>query len=565
MIAINVNKAQIDSMTQYFTPPPNHQPAAAARTSGWAGLSGVSFFELLSRLWARKFLMLAIFVVIFGVAMAGVMTLKKSYTARGRILVQFGEEYIYNPIVGTAGQGTAFSADQMIQAEVGFITAVELKERVLKKIGLRRLYPKLALELELEPYKRDLIHGAALHNLEKSLAAYTAPNQPLVSVSFHHENPQVARDVLDAFIEEYQIYRRKILLDDGKGGFEVERKSSEESLRDVNSKLEKFLVQNGIGDFVAERTALSNRIAILRDQLLTAQARRQEIQSALAVTDTRLLQTPKTVEQFTDDASTGQLAALKLEREQLLARYLPQSSPVQEINARISRTEKYLQSGSSQSTGTKRTGVNTIYQGLQTSKLTLEAEQQSTAAKIAVLKSQISTINARQRRFQGLFPEYQRLASKARIMEENYVQFASREQELKTRRNLAALQSDNIRVIERPTVPVKGKSMKRPATILAFLFAAFTAFCVGLFFALLDIVRTGTRPAARAQHTQRAQPHKHGQRTSPGHRPPPPPAQHVAPSFPYIQTMDDSSGAEGHNGQKPDDGLPVLGNIAARI
>ncbi len=534
----------------------NASSVVSEQASGWARLSGVSLLELLSFMWVRKWLMLLVFVVLFSASMTMVLELKKTYTASGRILVQFGEEYIYNPVVGTAGQGTAYSADQMIQAEVSFFTAVELKERVLKKIGLRRIYPKLAMELEAEPFKRELIHGAAIHNIEKSLSAYTAPNQPLVSVAFRHNNPQVAKDVLSAFIEEYQSYRREVLLDDDNGGFAEERKSSEEALREVNRDLERFLAKNGIGDFVSERTALSTRIAVLRDQLLTAEARRQEIESALSITNTRLQQTPKTVEQFTDDASSGQLAALKLEREQLLARYLPKSSPVQEIDARIARMEKFLQSGSSKSTGTRRTGVNTIYQGLQTNNLSLETEQRSNAAKISALKSQIADIKAKQRKFQNLFPTYQRLASRARIMESNYEQFATREQEMITRRNLAALRSDNIRVVERPTLPVKGKSLKRPATILAFLFASFTALCVGLFTALYSIAKGPVRqredgvsrptgPARAYQHPMRA--------------PTPPPAHHIPPSYPYIQSEEPLAATT----QSSD--LPILGNIRTHV
>jgi len=473
-------------------------------------------------------------------------------------LVQFGEEYIYNPIVGNAGQSASFTADQMIQAEVGFITAIELKQRVLAKIGLRKIYPKLAFKLDEHPAKREEIIGTALHDMSKDLGAYTKPNQPLVYVTFRSIYPQVARDVMRAFIDEYQIYRREILLGDSGAGFEGERKSSEEALRAVNKELEHFLVRNGIGDFEAERTAMGNSIAVLRGELLTAEARRREIESALSVINAKLAQTPKVVEQFTDDTSSGQLAALKLKREQLLAKYLPQSSPVKEINARIARTERYLKSAGDTNTGTKRTGVNKLYQNLQTSKLTNEAEQQSNAAKINVLKSQIAKINARQRRFQNLFPEYQRLQSRATIMEKNYVQFAAREQELKTRRNIAQQKSNNIRVIERPTVPVKGKSMKRPAAILAFLVALFSALCAGLYASLLHFVRRPARVAVAPVPGKKAPARAR-------RRPTPPPAAHVPPSFPYIQTTEASPAYPPQSSVPPREAdLPVLGHIATR-
>ena len=517
----------------------SHGGPAPAASQGWARLSGVSLVDVLVQLWHRKLLMTGIFLLIFIPAMAGVMSLKKTYTAQGRVLVQFGEEYIYNPVNGSGGQGAAYSADQMIQAEVGFITAAELKEKVLMRIGLKRLYPKLAAELAAKPEKRTAILGAAMHNMEKALGAFTAPNQPLVTITFRHRDPQVARDVLNAFLDEYQSYRRKILLDGGTSGFEAERESAAQALRQVNEKLEKFLTRNGIGDFVAERTALSTRIASLRDQLLSARAHQREIEGALGSVITQMAQTPKKVEQYQDDAGAGQLAALKMQRQQLLAKYTPQSGPVQEINARISRLERYMKSGQEQGTGTRRTGINTVYQALQSQRLSLQAERQSNAAKIAALGTQISTVRARQLRFQKLFPQYQRLANQAQVMETSYVQLASREQDLRARRNLATLKSDNIRVIERPVVPVIGKSLKKPAALLAFLFAAFSALSAGLFAVLKSMI---SAPEAGLAGADNPAPANQGQNT---YAPPPYRAPANAPR----------SGGQG---------LPVLGNIAAR-
>ncbi len=464
---------------------------------GWAALSALSIFDVIGALWRKKLVMFVIFIVLFTLGMAGVMTLKKQYTSQGRILVQYGEEYIYNPVIGTAGQGTAYTADQMIQAEVGFFTASELPQRVLKKIGLRRIYPKLAKMYEEKPAKRAAILGAARQQMTKNLGAFTAPNQPLVTVTFRHKNPQIARDVLNAYIDEYLKYRRQVLLDSGKTGFANERETTEESLRRINKELQSFLTRYGIGDFMAERAAQSVRIAALRDQLLAAHSRQSEIIGALAAINAKLQSIPPTIKQYSDDTSAGQLADLKLQREQLLSKYKPLSKPVQAMNARINRLQSYLNNGGGGASGTTRTGVNTVYQGLQTSKLALEAEQQSNSRKIATLERQIKAVRGQQLKFQKLYPEYQRLANKADVMEKNYVRFAAREQEVLTRRNLAREQSDNIRVIERPMVPVRGKSFKKPAAILAFLFAAFTALSVGLLMALTNLANNPPRRLRR--------------------------------------------------------------------
>ena len=45
---------------------------------------------------------------------------------------------------------------------------------------------------------------------------------------------------------------------------------------------------------------------------------------------------------------------------------------------------------------------------------------------------------------------------------------------------LAQGTNDTIRVVEKAAAPTKGKSLRKPVAILAFLFAGFSALCVGL-------------------------------------------------------------------------------------
>lgn len=437
--------------------------------------------------------MLIIFVTLFALGVFGAMSLQKEYTSNGRILVQFGEEYIYNPIIGTAGQGTAYSTDQMIQAEVGFFTANVIRERVLKNIGLRRIFPELAAQYEADPANRDQIWGEAVEEIGKNLGAYTAPNQPLISVNYRNENPEVSAQVLNAIMDEYLVYRREILLDGGNSRFGNERKTTEVKLTEINRKLAIFLNANNIGDFLVERNAAGVRFAALNDLLLAATARRQEIDAGIRAREDRLALVPVEILQFTDDSSSSELANLKIQREQLLARYKPGSKPVRALDANILRLQNFIAAGKSKDLGIRRTGVNLVHQTLQSEKLSLESEAQSNAQRITVLTAQIAQVRNKQRKMQKLFPEFQRLAGKAEVLQTAVQQFSSREEEYQARRNLAEQASNNIRIIERPVVPFEGKSMKRPAAILALLFAGFTALMVGLAIVFSKIAKNAPR------------------------------------------------------------------------
>jgi len=454
--------------------------AYGAPETGWDRVASLSMFDLIGQLWRQLPTMILVFVVIFAAAMFGVMNLKKEYTSQGRILVQFGEEYIYNPIIGTAGQGTAYSTDQMIQAEVGFFNAAILKQRVLSQIGLRKLFPTLAAKYEMDPSVRSQVMGQAIESITKNLGAYTAPNQPLISVSYRHKDPKIAAQVLSAIIDEYLEYRREVLVNSGNERFGRERQTTEEKLAAINTELALFLNKNGIGDFLAERTAAGVRFASLTDQLLAANARLREIDAGVLARENRMQSVPQEILQYTDDASSGELANLKIEREQLLSRYRPGSKPVLAIDVNIKRLERFIAEGRNKNLGVKRTGVNLVHQTLQSEKLSLESERQSIRERISVITAQINQVRRKQQKLQAIFPEYQRLSGKVEVLQAAVRQFSTREEEFKARRNLAEEASNNIRVIEQPTVPFDGKSMKRPATILAFLFAGFTSLMIGL-------------------------------------------------------------------------------------
>ncbi|MBL4594976.1 MAG: hypothetical protein JKX99_00205 [Robiginitomaculum sp.] len=485
------NAGQTTGTTDYRPPAPH-----PGQNQGWERVRALSVLDLIGLVWRQLPLMILVFIVICGLGFIGVMGLKKEYTAEGRILVKFGEEYIYNPVFGTAGQGTAFTTDQMIQAEVGFFTAAILKERVLHKLGLRQIYPALAAKYQSNPGDRVQITGQTIQNLSNNLGAFTAPNQPLISVTFRHENPETAAQILTSFISEYQTYRREILLNSGNTHYGIERQSTEEKLDETYTTLAKFLNSNQIGDFLAERTAAGVRYAALNDQLLTARARQQEIAAGIRAREERLTTIPQEILQFTDDSSSGELASLQIQREQLLARYQPTSKPVRAIDTQITRLENFITEGRNKNLGIKRTGINLVYQTLQSEKFTLEAEAESISERITVLSAQLAQVRTKQTKMQRLFPEFQRLDSKAAVLQAAAQQFSAREEEYQARQNLTEQASNNIQVIEPPIIPFQGKSLKKLAAIMTVMFAGFTALMLGLGLELVKIAKATSRSGA---------------------------------------------------------------------
>ena len=65
-------------------------------------------------------------------------------------------------------------------------------------------------------------------------------------------------------------------------------------------------------------------------------------------------------------------------------------------------------------------------------------------------------------------------------MQANVRDFTVKEEQSRAAQEIAALTNDNIRIVQRAIPPSKGKSLRKPVVVLAFLFAGFTALCAGL-------------------------------------------------------------------------------------
>jgi len=114
------------------------------------------------------------------------------------------------------------------------------------------------------------------------------------------------------------------------------------------------------------------------------------------------------------------------------------------------------------------------------------------------LQRSLNAIVQRQQVLTGLEADYQNLAVERDVLAENVKAFATREEQARAAGEMAAATEDNIRVVERAATPGRGESLRRVAFIAAFLFAAFTALCVGI---LRVFLRPGFASASVAERT----------------------------------------------------------------
>ena len=474
------------------------EPSDAA---DWAPRARYPIAEVPALLWRERWLMLAVFLGLGAIGVAVALTLETMYPAHASVLVKLGQEYVYAPPSGDAARGATPTNDEMVAAETEIMSSEALEMRVVRRIGVARLAPHQASAYAAaSPEKRETIIAKLADGIGRNLKIDTAPGLSVARLTYQNSDPKLAALVLNTLLEEYLAYRRSILQTPAAGAFDNQRHAFEQRLAQEDTAYQNFLSSNQIGDFEADKTALSQLAATLEQQQYANDTALNEKTAHLAAIDAELADlSPETsLYHDTDPTAQAKLADLKVQREGLLSRYKPDAQPVKDMDAQIERLEAGIAAGRTLTKGQERTGLNPVYQTFQTEKLQLTAEVAGLRQTGAALSDEMSKLTERRLRLAQLEPQYQNLNLDRDVLQANVKDLTAKAEESEAAQDVAAATNDNIRIIERATPPTTGKSLKVPVLVLGIVFALFSALCVGL---LRVFLRPGLPTPAAASRT----------------------------------------------------------------
>jgi uncharacterized protein involved in exopolysaccharide biosynthesis len=176
----------------------------------------------------------------------------------------------------------------------------------------------------------------------------------------------------------------------------------------------------------------------------------------------------------------SQIVELRADREELLGRYQPDAPPVRDIDAQIAQLEALSHSGQAGGVRDQRLGPNPVWQDLEMDRVRAQADRDSLAARRSVLAGQVATLEERQSQLVALESRNGALSAEREVLSTAYRDFTARQVQSSASADLARGGADNVRVIAAASPPDRASSLRKPVLVLAFLFAAFTALCVGL-------------------------------------------------------------------------------------
>jgi len=434
------------------------------------------FFDVVGLLFRELPVMVVIFLLVFAIGTAAILTLKKSYTAKASVYAGAGSEYVYQPRVGASERSQPLEADAIAGSEAQILGSLEVKRRAVRAVGADTVLGPNASGTAAEK------ESAALKVLDSSLGVATTAGSAIISVSYKSDDAVRAAQVLNAVVDQYLVQRRVVFRDRTTPALAQQREAFESDLNTADQAYAAFMQSNDIGDFATAKATLAATYQTTYAEALSLRAQLNQASQRLSTLEVQLAQQPAEVvlQQDLNVSAQDQILQLRTQREALLSRYTPDAQPVKDIEQQIADLQAYVATGTTVGAREVRTGPSTIFTEIETARITAAADRDGLSARMAVANGQLGQIRSRQAELTRLESTNANLAGNREVLTANIRDFQQRESAARADSALVAAGADNVTVIERAEAPTKGTSLKAPLLALVFLFAGFTALCAGL-------------------------------------------------------------------------------------
>jgi len=224
--------------------------------------------HILQVVWARKWLVLALMVLVSAAGITTVKMLPKQYTAESTMVV----EMRIDPVLGTLAPSLAAPAYMATQIEI--MRSERVAERAVKILGIERSPAAVQqwrdatkAKIPLERYFANL--------LQRGLAVEVIRGSNLIDVNFSAPDPQFAQAAANAFVQAYldiSVELRVAPARQSAAFLDEQTKVLRAELEAAQTKLTKFQQEKGIVVSDERLDQENTRYNTLATQLATAQA-----------------------------------------------------------------------------------------------------------------------------------------------------------------------------------------------------------------------------------------------------------------------------------------------------
>ncbi len=438
--------------------------------------------ELLVGALADRRRILAVSLGVLGLAVLVALLLPTRYQANASLVVLLGPEYTVRAEAGAPVEASGtLESDQIMKAEVEILSGDGLHEQVIRRVGLRRLYPRAAKApgLLVSALRWILGGGAidpakqAVERFDAALDVEASKDANVITVSFRNRDPVVAAETVNTLIVLYQAQRRRIYVDPQTSMVEGEVARLNAALGQADAALGVFRRSHNIANFDLQRDLLLQRRAALAANLQDATAAAAALQRQLGTIAGELARTPATVAQYSEhdpDTRAGTLLSalqdLRGREAQLSTRLVPGSRILADLRREIAaRQDELTRLQGDRSASVTRAGRNLNHDAVELDRDHAVADLASAEARIAATTQQVAATDDAVRRLSADDIEAEALARSRSVAEDNYRAMVHVLDDRRVTEAVDEHRAANVRLIAAAQAPI------RPSALPLFIIA----------------------------------------------------------------------------------------------
>jgi uncharacterized protein involved in exopolysaccharide biosynthesis len=421
-------------------------------------------------------------------------SIPSSYVASSSLLVKFGREYVYRPEVGAPPAVPSVTrTNEIVNGEIQILRARDLKQHVVNVLGPEVLVPQqkgwllaalsdlrirfdiTALETAYawveagitslesaiaahDPAKAKPVNRAdeAAFLLERDFKVQGIKDSPVIELSYAHQNPAVARRVLQELIDAFTEKRLRIYSEPQLSFLRHQIGELRGKLTNAEAALQAFKADQDIYNIDEQMRLLLVRESEFENRVKEDASKLGEIERRIAAIDQQLREVPKTVvlnaESDTRQVRNAEqmLLDMTLREQQLLVRYVDSHPVVQDLRKEMAEVRRFLEQHKRDQAGRVTTGRNDNYVKLEFERLGLGAEQQSLKSRSAITARQLEQIRQQIQKVGLHQRELRELEREISLQEQNYQLYRVKAEEERATVALDEERRTNVRVIQSP-------------------------------------------------------------------------------------------------------------------
>jgi chain length determinant protein EpsF len=235
----------------------------------------MSLKQYLSILWARKWLLLAVFLVVTAGGVAATLLWPKQYTAESSLVVDIRMD----PVLGDLAP--ALAAPSYLATQVEILKSERVASRVVKMLGVERS-PSAIQQWRDDTKAKIPLDRYYANLLQRGLQVEPARNSNVLTIAFTAREPIFAQAAANAFAQAYMDISVELRIAPARQSatfLDDQTKTLRTNLEQAQTRLSKFQQEKGIvvsDERMDQETARYNALV---SQLALAQAEQVEAQT----------------------------------------------------------------------------------------------------------------------------------------------------------------------------------------------------------------------------------------------------------------------------------------------